>query len=63
MNGELPAKIIIYRDGVGDGQLKQVVDSEITQLERSFERFGANYKLASSFYMNLFKINLSKFEF
>ena len=51
MNGELPAKIIIYRDGVGDGQLKQVVDSEITQLERSFERFGANYKLASSFFI------------
>ncbi|KAM6447890.1 piwi-like protein 4 isoform 2-T3 [Liasis olivaceus] len=31
-NGRLPARIIIYRDGIGDGQLKMVVDSEVPQL-------------------------------
>ncbi|KAL8191113.1 UNVERIFIED_CONTAM: hypothetical protein K2H54_068156 [Gekko kuhli] len=31
-NGRLPARIIVYRDGVGDGQLKTVVDYEVPQL-------------------------------
>uniref|UniRef100_A0A670Y3Z4 Piwi like RNA-mediated silencing 4 n=1 Tax=Pseudonaja textilis TaxID=8673 RepID=A0A670Y3Z4_PSETE len=31
-NGHLPARIIIYRDGVGDGQLKMVMDYEVPQL-------------------------------
>jgi len=44
VNGELPEKVIIYRDGVGDGQIKQVVDDEIKQLEKAFERFGGAYK-------------------
>nr|XP_056714838.1 piwi-like protein 4 [Euleptes europaea] len=30
--GQLPARIIVYRDGVGDGQLKMVVDYEVPQL-------------------------------
>ncbi|KAL7983269.1 hypothetical protein Chor_000145 [Crotalus horridus] len=31
-NGHPPARIIIYRDGVGDGQLKLVMDYEVPQL-------------------------------
>ncbi|XP_060627079.2 piwi-like protein 4 [Anolis sagrei] len=31
-NGELPARVIVYRDGVGDGQLRMVVDYEVPQL-------------------------------
>ncbi|XP_042316537.1 piwi-like protein 4 [Sceloporus undulatus] len=31
-NGQLPARIIVYRDGVGDGQLRMVVDYEVPQL-------------------------------
>ncbi|KAF7251130.1 Piwi-like protein 4 [Varanus komodoensis] len=31
-NGQLPTRIIVYRDGVGDGQLKLVVDYEVPQL-------------------------------
>lgn len=27
--GQLPARIFLYRDGVGEGQLKQIVDTEI----------------------------------
>uniref|UniRef100_A0ACB8FG70 Uncharacterized protein n=1 Tax=Sphaerodactylus townsendi TaxID=933632 RepID=A0ACB8FG70_9SAUR len=30
--GQLPGRIIVYRDGVGDGQLKMVVDYEVPQL-------------------------------
>uniref|UniRef100_H2YJ65 Piwi-like protein 1 n=1 Tax=Ciona savignyi TaxID=51511 RepID=H2YJ65_CIOSA len=32
VNGQLPARIVIYRDGVGDGQLDVVKDYEIPQL-------------------------------
>uniref|UniRef100_A0A8C6WCL3 Piwi-like RNA-mediated gene silencing 4 n=1 Tax=Nannospalax galili TaxID=1026970 RepID=A0A8C6WCL3_NANGA len=32
LNHDLPARIIVYRDGVGDGQLKAVVDYEVPQL-------------------------------
>ncbi|XP_035314327.1 piwi-like protein 4 isoform X1 [Cricetulus griseus] len=31
-NHDLPSRIIIYRDGVGDGQLKTVLDYEVPQL-------------------------------
>ncbi|XP_054830438.1 piwi-like protein 4 [Eublepharis macularius] len=31
-NGQLPARIIVYRDGVGDGDLKMVVDYEVPQM-------------------------------
>ena len=31
-NHGLPARIIVYRDGVGDGQLQTLVDYEVPQL-------------------------------
>ncbi|KAH0625194.1 hypothetical protein JD844_033415 [Phrynosoma platyrhinos] len=31
-NGQLPARVIVYRDGVGDGQLRIVVNYEVPQL-------------------------------
>uniref|UniRef100_G1KPG4 Piwi like RNA-mediated silencing 4 n=1 Tax=Anolis carolinensis TaxID=28377 RepID=G1KPG4_ANOCA len=31
-NGELPARVIVYRDGIGNGQLRMVVDYEVPQL-------------------------------
>ncbi|GBP15888.1 Piwi-like protein Ago3 [Eumeta japonica] len=44
VNGTLPDKIIIYRDGVGDGQLKLVNDYEIPQLQVCFSLVDATYK-------------------
>ncbi|XP_062983232.1 piwi-like protein 4 [Elgaria multicarinata webbii] len=41
-NGQLPARIIIYRDGVGDGQLKMVVDYEVPQLLTVLDEFCGN---------------------
>ncbi|KAM8865593.1 piwi-like protein 2 isoform 1-T4 [Synchiropus picturatus] len=39
MNHNLPQKIVIYRDGVSDGQLKAVEEFEIPQLIKCFDKF------------------------
>jgi len=44
INGVFPEKIIIYRDGVSDGQLALVKDSEIPQIEKAFTALDASYK-------------------
>ncbi|KAL0871086.1 hypothetical protein ABMA27_004891 [Loxostege sticticalis] len=43
-NGKLPDRIIMYRDGVGDGQLKLVKEYEIPQMEICFSLVGETYK-------------------
>uniref|UniRef100_T1IXK7 Piwi domain-containing protein n=1 Tax=Strigamia maritima TaxID=126957 RepID=T1IXK7_STRMM len=43
VNRILPEKIVVYRDGVSDGQLRFVVDHEILQIENSF-KMTENYK-------------------
>jgi len=43
LNQFLPERIIIYRDGVGDGMLQAVVDHEIPQINETFATFQ-NYK-------------------
>ncbi|XP_075054846.1 piwi-like protein 4 [Mixophyes fleayi] len=42
-NNDLPSRIIIYRDGVGDGQLKMVVDYEIPQILAYFKETRTAY--------------------
>lgn len=39
----LPDKIIIFRDGVSDGDLKHVEDVELYDLEQSFKTYPGNY--------------------
>ncbi|XP_022822730.1 piwi-like protein Ago3 [Spodoptera litura] len=39
VNGNLPDRIIIYRDGVGDGELKVIKDFEIPQMQISLSSF------------------------
>ncbi|XP_042332400.1 piwi-like protein 2 [Sceloporus undulatus] len=39
VNHCLPEKIVVYRDGVSDGQLKMVESYEIPQLQKCFEAF------------------------
>nr|XP_058928443.1 piwi-like protein 2 isoform X5 [Kogia breviceps] len=39
VNHCLPEKIVVYRDGVSDGQLKTVASYEIPQLQKCFEAF------------------------
>lgn len=43
VNHVLPEKIFVFRDGVGDGQLKIVFDYEVDQLRRCFSHFGEDY--------------------
>lgn len=48
--GDLPQKIIIYRDGVGEGQLQHVLDFELEPLqkylENLYENKGLNLRMA-----------------
>lgn len=44
-NGCLPERIIVYRDGVGDGQLAAVHEHEVSQMLEAFKAAGGqNYK-------------------
>lgn len=43
INHTLPDRIVVYRDGVGDGQLKTVAGYEVQQLSECFVHFGVNY--------------------
>lgn len=43
-NHSLPEKIIVFRDGVGDGQLQIVSSYEVKQLQECFALLGASYE-------------------
>jgi len=43
-NQELPSRIIVFRDGVGDGDLLNVSEYEVAQLATCFSQFGAAYQ-------------------
>uniref|UniRef100_UPI00358E54D2 piwi-like protein 2 n=1 Tax=Myxine glutinosa TaxID=7769 RepID=UPI00358E54D2 len=43
INNELPAKIVVYRDGVSEGQLQVVENYEVQQIYHSFASFGEHY--------------------
>ncbi|XP_049907034.1 piwi-like protein 1 isoform X2 [Epinephelus moara] len=42
-NSCLPSRIIVYRDGVGDGQLHSVVNYEVSQIMDSIKSMGQDY--------------------
>lgn len=44
LNGVLPDRIIVFRDGVGDGQLATVHEHEVKQLTDSFASIGSDYQ-------------------
>ncbi|XP_019856843.1 PREDICTED: piwi-like protein 1 isoform X2 [Amphimedon queenslandica] len=44
INHNLPDRIVIFRDGVGDGQVKTVVEFEIPQMKSCLAMFGESYK-------------------
>lgn len=44
VNGHLPERIIVFRDGVGDGQLPTVVEHEVAQLLQAPTAIGSDYQ-------------------
>jgi len=44
VNGILPERIIVFRDGVGDGQLETVHEHEVKQLLDCFSHVGEEYQ-------------------
>ncbi|KAJ9591964.1 hypothetical protein L9F63_001476, partial [Diploptera punctata] len=42
-NHSFPEKIVIYRDGVGDGQLRISAEYEVPQFESCFQHVSSNY--------------------
>lgn len=57
MNDKLPDKIIIFRDGVGDGQLKFVEEYEIPQLEEACKQSDPSYSPNFTFVIVQKRIN------
>lgn len=57
VNEKLPDKIIIFRDGVGDGQLKFVEEYEIPQLEEACKQSDPNYCAKLTFVIVQKRIN------
>ncbi|CAN9513483.1 unnamed protein product [Ophioblennius macclurei] len=43
-NNCLPSRIVVYRDGVGDGQLHSVADYEVAQIIDSIKSMGQDYE-------------------
>lgn len=44
VNGVLPDRIVMFRDGVGDGQLETVHKQEVGQVLECFKHVGEQYK-------------------
>ncbi|XP_050528911.1 piwi-like protein Ago3 [Daktulosphaira vitifoliae] len=62
-NGELPDKIIIFRDGVGDGDLKQVEEMELHDLEESFKSYPGSYSPKITYVIVQKRINTRVFQY
>ncbi|XP_068617933.1 piwi-like protein Ago3 [Battus philenor] len=57
VNGRLPDRIVIYRDGVGDGQLNLVQQYEIPQMLITFSILGTAYKPSLTYIVVQKRIN------
>lgn len=44
VNGNLPERIVVFRDGVGDGQMSTVAEYEVPQMNSCFSEFGADFQ-------------------
>ncbi|XP_025198064.1 piwi-like protein Ago3 [Melanaphis sacchari] len=63
INGLLPEKIIIYRDGVSDGDLKQVEEIELSDLIESFKSYPGSYNPLVSLIIVQKRINTRVFQY
>lgn len=42
--GTLPERVVVYRDGVGDGQIAQTKNMEVTKIREAFKQVGCDPK-------------------
>lgn len=56
-NGQIPGWIIIYRDGVGDGQLSYVYNHEVERIETTLKKFYGDKPLKLAFIVVTKRIN------
>uniref|UniRef100_A0A8C6DG33 Piwi like RNA-mediated silencing 3 n=1 Tax=Moschus moschiferus TaxID=68415 RepID=A0A8C6DG33_MOSMO len=56
-NSSLPRSIIVYRDGVGDGQLQALIDQEVKQMESYLENAYRGQKVRLTFIVVKKRIN------
>ncbi|CAM9691716.1 unnamed protein product [Rangifer tarandus platyrhynchus] len=56
-NSSLPHSIIVYRDGVGDGQLQALIDQEVKQMESYLENAYRGQKVRLTFIVVKKRIN------
>ena len=57
LNNELPDRIIVFRDGVGDGRLDYTRNFEVAQLEAAFKTFSSDYNPKLTFVIVSKRIN------
>ena len=63
INGNLPARVIMYRDGVGDGQIPYVMEHEITAIQNCFRAGGLlDDKLLFTYFIVSKRINTRFFK-
>jgi len=62
-NKALPMYLVIYRDGVSDGQIRQVYENEVESLKKRLEEmyYGPNFKML--FIIVTKKINIRLFDY
>lgn len=57
IHGSLPEKVLVYRDGVGDGQLQFVIDHEVDQLKEVLEKIYEGQPVRMAFVVVTKRIN------
>lgn len=62
LHKELPKMIIVYRDGVGDGQIQFVIDHELTQLKKVTKELYEDVKVKMAFLIVTKRINARFFQ-
>lgn len=61
LNNSLPERVVLYRDGVGNGQLPFVKEYEIQQFKNAFKRIDPEYKPKLTFVVVQKRINTKFF--
>lgn len=56
-NAVLPERVIVFRDGVGDGQLFMCSEYELPQMHKAFSAMGADYRPSLTFIVVQKRIN------